>query len=140
MVRAVCVVNLLWNGAKDSLEDDARPGQAHRVNTPEMIAEWVSNQLTTEQRYTRIALSLSHLQRYHEQEYGFMWQIVIVDKTCCHHFEPESKRQSMQWKRAISSPPKKSKTVHTSSGKVMMSSFFTTRAYLLSSFWNDNHH
>ncbi|GFS52292.1 uncharacterized protein TNCV_4850191 [Trichonephila clavipes] len=30
---------MLWNRAKNSLEDDARPGQAHRVVTPEMIAE-----------------------------------------------------------------------------------------------------
>ncbi|GFS47812.1 uncharacterized protein TNCV_3598201 [Trichonephila clavipes] len=91
------------------LGDDARPRQAHRVITPEMIAEvkalvldnhritmdeihrllvisvgtthtimhqhlnfrkicaqWVPNQVTTEQRNTRMAPSLSHLQRYHE--------------------------------------------------------------------------
>ncbi|GFX56687.1 hypothetical protein TNCV_494351 [Trichonephila clavipes] len=33
------VIKVLWNGAKDSLEDDARPGLAHRVITPEMITE-----------------------------------------------------------------------------------------------------
>ncbi|GFW84418.1 hypothetical protein TNCV_1132861 [Trichonephila clavipes] len=37
--ESVCVVKTLWNGAKDSLEDVARPGQAHRVVAPEMIAE-----------------------------------------------------------------------------------------------------
>ncbi|GFW79894.1 uncharacterized protein TNCV_3898951 [Trichonephila clavipes] len=107
-----------WNRAKYSLEHDARPGQAHRVITPEMIAEknallfgnriisvgeihrllgisvgsnhtlmnqhlnflkicaqWIPNPLTTEHFNTRIALSLSHLQRYHEEEYGFLSQI-----------------------------------------------------------------
>ncbi|GFV51324.1 uncharacterized protein TNCV_3615221 [Trichonephila clavipes] len=36
---AICVVKVLCNGAKDSLEDDAQPGQAHHVITLEMIAE-----------------------------------------------------------------------------------------------------
>ncbi|GBO11356.1 hypothetical protein AVEN_111355-1 [Araneus ventricosus] len=141
------------------LEDDARPGQANRVITPEMIAEvhdlvlnnrrvtmdeihrllgisvgtthtimhqhlkfrkicaqWVPHELTAEQRNNRMALSLSHLQRYHEEEYGFLSHIVTGDEKWCHHFEPESKRQSKQWKHATSPPPKKSKAVHTSSG------------------------
>ncbi|GFW26299.1 uncharacterized protein TNCV_4423461 [Trichonephila clavipes] len=68
-----------------------------------------------------MALSLSHLQRYHEEEYGFQSQIVPGDETWSHHSEPENKRQNKQGKRATSLPPKKSKTMHTSSGKVMMS-------------------
>ncbi|GFW48182.1 histone-lysine N-methyltransferase SETMAR [Trichonephila clavipes] len=92
------------------------------------------SQLTAEQRNTWNVLSLSHLQLYHEEEYGFPSQIVTGDETWGHHFEPESKRQSKQWKRASSPPPKKSKVTHTSPGKVMMSFLFTTRAYRLSSF------
>ncbi|GFV36160.1 uncharacterized protein TNCV_1974961 [Trichonephila clavipes] len=46
-----------------------------------ICARWVPNQLTIEQRNTRIALSLSHLQRYHEEEYGFLSQIVTGDET-----------------------------------------------------------
>ncbi|GFV35455.1 mariner Mos1 transposase [Trichonephila clavipes] len=57
-------------------------------------------------------LSLCHLQSHHEEEYGFLSQIT-GDETWCHHFEPESKSQNKQWKRAISPPPKKSKVVHT---------------------------
>ncbi|GFU02754.1 histone-lysine N-methyltransferase SETMAR [Trichonephila clavipes] len=38
-VSTVCVVKVLWNGEKDSLEDDVQPGQTHRVITTEMIAE-----------------------------------------------------------------------------------------------------
>ncbi|GFQ98238.1 mariner Mos1 transposase [Trichonephila clavata] len=79
-----------------------------------------------------MALSLSHLQLYHEEEYGFSSQILPGDETRCHHFEPESKRQSKQWKRATSPPPKKSKAVHTSSGKVM--SFLNHKCPLLVEF------
>ncbi|GFV92280.1 uncharacterized protein TNCV_3951351 [Trichonephila clavipes] len=102
------------------------------LNFRKICSRWVSNHLTAGQRNTRTALSLSHLQRYHEEEYGFLLQIVIGDETWGQHFEPESK----QWKQATSPSPKKSKAVHTSSGKVMMSFFFTTMAYFLSSFWN----
>ncbi|GBM61069.1 Mariner Mos1 transposase [Araneus ventricosus] len=65
----------------------------------------------------------SNLQRYHEEEYGFLSHIVTGDETWCHHFELESKRQNKQWKHSTSPPPKKSKAVHTSSSKVMMSFF-----------------
>ncbi|GBM86934.1 hypothetical protein AVEN_129018-1 [Araneus ventricosus] len=124
---------------RELLEDDARPGQANRVITTEMIAEahdlvlnnrrvtveeihrllgisegttytirhqhlifrkicaqWVPHHLTAEQRNNRMALSLSQLQRYHEEEYGFLTHIVTGDETWCHHFEPESKCQSKQ--------------------------------------------
>ncbi|GFV23689.1 uncharacterized protein TNCV_3425941 [Trichonephila clavipes] len=126
---------MLW--AKDSL--GARPGQAHRVITPEVKSlvlairritmdeihrllsisggtthtimhkrmnfrktcpQWVPNQLTTEQRNTRIVLSFSNLQSNHEEEYGFLSQIVPGDETRSHHFEPESKRHRKHWKHA----------------------------------------
>ncbi|GFX85929.1 hypothetical protein TNCV_2473311 [Trichonephila clavipes] len=51
-------------------------------------------------------------------------QIVNCDETWYHHFELESERQSKQWKIANSLSPKKSKFVHSSSGKVLIS-FFT---------------
>ncbi|GBN75236.1 Histone-lysine N-methyltransferase SETMAR [Araneus ventricosus] len=89
-----------------------------------ICAQWVPHQLTAEQRNNQMALSLSHLQRYHEEEYGFLSHIVTGDETWCHHFEPESKRQSKQWKHATSPSPKKSKAVQTSSGKVMMYFFY----------------
>ncbi|GFW63232.1 histone-lysine N-methyltransferase SETMAR [Trichonephila clavipes] len=65
-------------------------------------------------QYSKV-LSLSHLQRYHEEENGFLSQIVTGDETWGDHFEPESKLQSKKWKRATSPPPNKSKVVHTSS-------------------------
>ncbi|GFW23512.1 copia protein [Trichonephila clavipes] len=42
-VSTVCIIKGLWNGAKDSLEDDARPGQDHRFITSGMIAEVLDN-------------------------------------------------------------------------------------------------
>ncbi|GFW01984.1 histone-lysine N-methyltransferase SETMAR [Trichonephila clavipes] len=111
-LSTVCVVKVLWNGAKDSLEDDARPGQAHCLITPEMIAEvnafwswttaespwmrsigyWVlawayhtrpimHQHLNFRKFCAQWVLSLSPPHRYHEEEYGFLSQIVTDDET-----------------------------------------------------------
>ncbi|GFW96138.1 hypothetical protein TNCV_958511 [Trichonephila clavipes] len=40
-----------------------------------------------------------------------MKRIVTGDETWCHHYEPETKRDSMQWKHASSPPPKKFRAV-----------------------------
>ncbi|GFV51766.1 uncharacterized protein TNCV_1321221 [Trichonephila clavipes] len=48
-------------------------GTTHTIMHPHLnfhnvCARWAPHQLTVEQRNTRMALSLSHLQRYHEEE------------------------------------------------------------------------
>jgi len=48
----------------------------------------------------------------------FVTHIVTEDKTWIHHWDPESKRESMQWGLASSSPPRKFKT-QPSAGKIM---------------------
>ncbi|KAJ4433222.1 hypothetical protein ANN_15480 [Periplaneta americana] len=61
----------------------------------------VPYQLKKEQESNRMAASLCHLQRYHEEEYAVQTRIVTRDETWCHHFEPESKRQYQQWKQIL---------------------------------------
>ncbi|GFY24962.1 mariner Mos1 transposase [Trichonephila clavipes] len=154
----LCIVNLVLhlNGAHkrglELLEDDAQPGQAHHVITPETIVEvnvlvLESRRITvdeilrllginmgTEQCNTQIALSLNHLHCYYEEKNDFLSQIVTDDETGCHHFEPESESQSKQWKCVTSTPSKKSKVMHTSSGKVMGCPSFDQKGPLLAEF------
>ena len=52
-----------------------------------------------------------------------MDRVVAQDETWVHHFDPDSKKQSMQWKHPGSVPPKKLKRV-SSEGKVMASIFW----------------
>jgi len=49
-------------------------------------------------------------------------QIVTGDKTWVHHFEPESKRESMEWRHS-SSPRSKEFKSQQSAGKVMVTIF-----------------
>ena len=79
-----------------------------RLRYRKVCAAWVPKQLTDQQKELRMGLALQHLFRYQEDP-AFMERIVTGDETWCHHYEPETKRDSMQWKHASSPPPKKFK-------------------------------
>ena len=53
-----------------------------------------------------------------------------MDETCAHHFDPETKLQSMCWKHPLSPPPVKFRRV-ASVGKVMASVFWDREGVLL---------
>jgi hypothetical protein len=72
-------------------------------------ARWVPRQLNDDQKRARLDISRFPLSRY-EDEPDFIYRIVTQDLTTwVHHFDPESKKQSMQWKHPGSPPPKKFK-------------------------------
>ena len=55
-----------------------------------------------------------------------MHQVMTQAETWVHHFDPEAKKQSMQWKDLDSPPPKKFKRI-SSAGKVMASIFWDSQ-------------
>src|SRR5260221_2037327 len=73
------------------------------------------------------------LQRYATEGEAFMNSIVTGDEAWAHHYEPETKRQSMQWHHLGSPSPKKFK-VTPSAGKVMITVFWDARGVLLIEF------
>ena len=85
-------------------------------------ARWVPRMLTDDQKRTRLDITRYLLSRYQDDIGDFIEQVVTQDETLVHHFDPESKMQSKQWKHPGSPPPKKFKRVH-SEGKVMTSIF-----------------
>ncbi|GFX13413.1 mariner Mos1 transposase [Trichonephila clavipes] len=62
-----------------------------------------------------------------------MKRIVTGDEIWCRHYEPETKRDSMQWKPASSLPPKKFRAVK-SAGKMLLTVFFDVQGPLLMEF------
>jgi len=58
-----------------------------------------------------------------ESDENFMGQIITDDKTWVYGYDPETKRQSSQWKSADSPRPKKTRQVR-SKVKVMFVVFF----------------
>ncbi|UYV72569.1 hypothetical protein LAZ67_9003782 [Cordylochernes scorpioides] len=87
-----------------------------------LSACWVPKLLTPDQKTIRRKLSLDNIALFEANSEEFVNRFVNMDETWTHHFTPESKQQSMQWRHSGSPPPKKAKTV-PSAGKVMVSVF-----------------
>jgi len=57
-----------------------------------------------------------------EKVVQFLFNIVTVDESWIHHFDPEEKRLSMQYRNTSSSRPKNFKTMR-SAGKILLTVF-----------------
>ena len=70
----------------------------NRLGFRKVCARWVPKELTEEQKNNRVAICQCLLDRYANKGEAFLTRIVTGDETRVHHFAPESKRQSMEWK------------------------------------------
>ena len=61
---------------------------------------------------------------------AFHARFVTVDETWIHHWDPETKQESMQWKHPCSSPLKKFKT-QPSAGKALATVFWDSKGMLM---------
>ena len=59
-----------------------------------------------------------------------MHRVVIQDETWIHQFDPEAKKQRMQWKHLGSPPSKKFKRIF-SAGKVMATIFLDSQGSIM---------
>jgi len=64
-----------------------------------------------------------HLDRYDKEGEAFLDRIITGDETWVHHYKPECKRQSMEWKHPQSLIRIKFET-QPSAGKLMLTVFF----------------
>jgi [histone H3]-lysine36 N-dimethyltransferase SETMAR len=112
-------------------------GTAHTIvaelGYSKVCARWVPRQLTDELKLNRFNICTDLLQRYASEGCAFMNRIVTGDESWAHHYEPETKRQSMQWHHIGSPTPKKFKLA-PSAGKVMITVFWDVQGVLLIDF------
>ena len=87
---------------------------------------WVPCLLTPAQKHTKLVMSQENFSLFKTNPDSFLERFLIQDECWVHHFEAETKRQSMQWKHLSSPPPKKAKVV-LSSGKIMASFFWDAK-------------
>ena len=80
----------------------------------------------------RCALSSEYL-KLMQLDWNFFLKRITGDESWIHHYDPESKQQSMQWKYANSPSPRKFK-VQASAGKIMCSIFWDAEGMLLIDF------
>jgi len=60
-------------------------------------ARWVPRMLTQEHKEHCMQVCQGLLNQYEAEGDSFLDRIITGDKTWCHHYKPESKRQSMEW-------------------------------------------
>ena len=63
-----------------------------------VLARWVPRMLTDDQKRSWLDISGYLLSHYEDDPGDFIDRVVTQDETWVHHFDPESKLQSMQWK------------------------------------------
>ncbi|GFS22655.1 histone-lysine N-methyltransferase SETMAR [Elysia marginata] len=79
--------------------------------------------LTDEMKTQRETTSAELLKHYEEEGEELIQRIVTGDESWIHHYNPESKRQSMEYRHKSSPSPMKFKVV-ASARKVMLTVFW----------------
>lgn len=95
-----------------------------------VCARWVPRMLTNENRRTREQSSRENLELFNHNPEDFCARYVTMDETWAHHFDPETKQQSMQWKHPESPREVKFRKM-SSAGKVMASVFWDAKGVLM---------
>jgi hypothetical protein len=83
-----------------------------------VCSRWDPRQLSSDHKRARQTICQEHLDPPAHEGDAFLHRIVTGDESWVYHYEPQSKRQSMQWKHPLSLANKKFKT-QASAGKVI---------------------
>jgi len=103
------------------------------LNLSKVSARWVPRLLTDQQKQIRKEVCERHLVRHSQEGDDFLTRIVTCDETWVHHYTPESKQASKEWRKKKEAPPVKART-RLSAGKVMMTIFWDMQGVLLIDF------
>ena len=93
-----------------------------KLKFSKVSARWVPKQLSAEQQQKRLQVCGELRLRYEYEGDDFLSRIITTDETWVHHYIPESKNVSVEWRHSSSPPPKKFKR-QPSAGKVMATVF-----------------
>jgi len=99
-------------------------------------ARWVPRLLNADQKLNRLEVCQRLLERYQQEGDDFLGRIVTGDESWVHHYTPESKQASMEWRKKGEAPPVKAKT-KLSAGKVMISVFGDSQGVLFVDFLHE---
>jgi [histone H3]-lysine36 N-dimethyltransferase SETMAR len=110
----------------------------HNILTKELdmkkvSARWVPRMLTDHQKRNRTVICERLLKLFQGDKMNFLDRYVTMDESWVHHYDPETKIQSKQWKHTGSPPPRKFKVV-PSAGKIMLSVFWDAQGIILTDY------
>jgi len=95
-----------------------------------VCARWVPRMLTAEMKQHRMQIAEENLEAMNRSWDVFKQRFLTGDETWIHHYDPESKQESMQWKHADSPTPVKFRTT-PSAGKIMCTIFWDSQGVVL---------
>jgi len=98
-----------------------------------ICALWVPHLLTEDHKVQRKAITSEMLLRYRDEGDAFLLSIVTDDESWFHHFDPETKRQIMEWHH-LDSPTKKKPKTMPSAKKIMGTVFWDAEGCILIEF------
>ncbi|UYV79918.1 hypothetical protein LAZ67_18001073 [Cordylochernes scorpioides] len=107
------------------------------LNFRKVCARWVPRLLSENHKQQRMEAALDFLEMHRRDGDQLFSRIVTGDESWVHHPTPETKRQSMVWKKPEESTPKKAK-VTISTGKVMAIVFGDCKGVLLVDYLTPN--
>ena len=81
------------------------------LNYRKVSSRWVPGRLNVSMKEHRKTVAQELLNRYRPEEDDFLKNIATGDESCVHHYEPENKRQSMEYRHPVSPSVKKFRTV-----------------------------
>ena len=90
-----------------------------------MYARWVPKCLAKEMKQVRVDIT-----KISSGPFNIIRKIVTADETWLHHYDPESKQESMEWHHADSPPPRKFRRAR-SAKKIMAVIFWGSEDVLL---------
>ena len=93
------------------------------LHMKKVCSRWLPKKLTQAMKDTRVKISSALLSKYNANPTDFDNRIVTCDETWVYQYDPESKRQSMEWKHLRSPPPVKFR-VSRSTKKLMATIFW----------------
>ena len=96
------------------------------LSMSKVLARCVPRLSTPDQKLTILVMPEANLAMFEIDPVGFIKRFFTQDECWFHHFGPETKRQSMKWKRSTSPAPKKPKVV-PSARKVLASIFWDAK-------------
>lgn len=115
---------------KLSISKGSVDGIIRTLEYSKVCSRWVPRCLTVDHKSQRKNICSDLLQKFEAEGEAFLSRIVTGDETWVHHFEPETKRQSMEWRHSHSPQKKKFKST-ASAGKVMVTVFWDCEGVIL---------
>ncbi|KAF7236078.1 Protein GVQW3 [Varanus komodoensis] len=100
------------------------------LNLSKVCARWVPRMLMVPQKQVRVECCREFLELCGEGPLSIFDWIVTGDETWVHHYDPESKKESMQWHKKGADPPKKFK-ITPSARNIMATVFWDSKGILL---------